>query len=52
MKAQRTVGAKCVLAARIDLERVSRDGSFLRPSPSLDLGRLFLWRQKADIISV
>lgn len=28
LKAQRTVGAKCVLAARIDLERGARDGSF------------------------
>jgi U4/U6 small nuclear ribonucleoprotein PRP31 len=28
MKAQRSVGAKCVLAARIDLERASRDGSY------------------------
>ncbi|CDZ96377.1 u4 u6 small nuclear ribonucleoprotein prp31 [Phaffia rhodozyma] len=28
LKAQRTVGAKCVLAARIDLERGSRDGSY------------------------
>jgi len=29
-KAQRTVASKCVLAARIDLERSSRDGSFGR----------------------
>ncbi|KAL7415718.1 hypothetical protein BDY24DRAFT_406283 [Mrakia frigida] len=28
LKAQRTVGAKVVLAARIDLERASRDGSY------------------------
>jgi len=29
LKVQRTVGAKCVLAARMDLERQRRDGSFL-----------------------
>lgn len=28
LKAQRTVGAKCVLAARMDLERTRRDGSY------------------------
>jgi len=28
LKAQRTVGAKCVLAARMDLERNRRDGSY------------------------
>lgn len=28
LKAQRTVGAKCTLAARIDLERAARDGSY------------------------
>ncbi|GAB1518886.1 small nuclear ribonucleoprotein [Rhizoctonia solani] len=28
MKAQRTVGAKCVLAARMDMERTRRDGSY------------------------
>ena len=28
MKVQRTVGAKCALAARMDLERQRRDGEF------------------------
>jgi hypothetical protein len=28
LKVQRTVGAKCVLAARMDLERARRDGSY------------------------
>ncbi|CAE6476525.1 unnamed protein product [Rhizoctonia solani] len=28
MKAQRTVGAKCVLAARMDMERTRRDGAY------------------------
>ncbi|KZS94095.1 Nop domain-containing protein [Sistotremastrum niveocremeum HHB9708] len=28
LKAQRTVGAKCVLAARMDMERKKRDGSY------------------------
>lgn len=28
LKVQRTVGAKCVLAARMDLERMRRDGSY------------------------
>jgi len=30
MKAQRTVGAKCVLAARMDVQRQHRDGSYGR----------------------
>ncbi|KZW03998.1 Nop domain-containing protein [Exidia glandulosa HHB12029] len=30
VKAQRTVGAKCVLAARMDMERKARDGSYGR----------------------
>ncbi|EJD53807.1 Nop domain-containing protein [Auricularia subglabra TFB-10046 SS5] len=30
VKAQRTVGAKCVLAARMDMERKQRDGSYGR----------------------
>ena len=29
MKVQRTVGAKCVLAVRMDLERSHRDGQFI-----------------------
>ena len=33
LKAQRTVGAKVVLAARIDLERASRDGQSSRRLP-------------------
>ena len=28
MKIQRTIGAKCALAARMDLERQRRDGAF------------------------
>ena len=32
-KAQRTVGAKCILAARMDMERKQRDG-MIRSSPS------------------
>ena len=32
LKVQRTVGAKCALAARMDLERQRRDGEFLRAS--------------------
>ena len=35
MKVQRTVGAKCTLAARMDLERSRRDGVFpsaIRPA--------------------
>lgn len=31
MKVQRTVGAKCVLAARMDLERSQRDGNVSDP---------------------
>ena len=30
LKVQRTVGAKCVLAARMDLERTRRDGGYIR----------------------
>lgn len=31
LKVQRTVGAKCALASRMDLERQRRDGVFLYP---------------------
>ena len=33
MKVQRTVGAKCCLAARMDLERHKRDGTYIRRGP-------------------
>ena len=42
LKLQRTVGAKCVLAARMDLERNRRDGSSLSsPLSPLDLVTMF-----------
>jgi U4/U6 small nuclear ribonucleoprotein PRP31 len=36
MKLQRTVGAKCVLAARMDLERNRRDGNNMHPDISFN----------------
>lgn len=33
LKVQRTVGAKCALAARMDLERQRRDGASPIPTP-------------------
>jgi hypothetical protein len=49
MKVQRTVGAKCVLAARMDLERSQRDGNMSDPSALLvtDLYARCLWEKFA-----